>query len=73
MDSCVIKPAPLLALQPGCLHCLGHHYHVDEDLELQGVATLGYLIIDGVILHLVLERLCALAKQEIVGEAPVSH
>jgi hypothetical protein len=20
MDSCVIKPAPLLALQPGCLH-----------------------------------------------------
>jgi hypothetical protein len=52
--------------------CLGRHCHVDEFLEFQGVATLGDPIIDCIILHLVLEWLGALPKQEIVGEASVA-
>jgi hypothetical protein len=51
---------------------LGHNYHGNESLELQGVATLADLVIGCIILHLVLEGLGALFKQEVVGEASVS-
>jgi hypothetical protein len=40
MDSCVIKPAPLLALQPGCLHVFGC-----------GLMPTGTVVVDGSIYH----------------------
>jgi hypothetical protein len=43
MDSCVIKPAPLLALQPGCLHWVPAFPGMGlQRLHQEGVNCLGF-------------------------------